>query len=139
LKEAPFDTVLTDGYACQGKTEAKCPASSTAVALLSSPSWTYVPIYYPDGDGLFGCGASTNAGNYCDQTVQGMIKQITTGTPASSLAAMYKYQLYIAKQVPVLWIPNAAYQISAISSKLGGVTSQDSTGHIYPSTWSLKS
>jgi peptide/nickel transport system substrate-binding protein len=68
-----------------------------------------------------------------------MIKQITTGTPASSLAAMYKYQLYIAKQVPVLWIPNAAYQISAISSKLGGVTSQDSTGHIYPSTWSLKS
>jgi peptide/nickel transport system substrate-binding protein len=139
LKEAPFDTVLTDDYECQGKTEAKCPASSTALALLSSPSWTYVPIYYPDGDSLFGCGASTNAGNYCDSTVEAMIKRITTGTTASSSAAMYKYQVYVAKQLPDLWFPNAAYQISAISSKLGGVTAQDSTGHIYPSTWYLKS
>jgi peptide/nickel transport system substrate-binding protein len=140
LKEAPFDTVLADGYACQGKTEATCPASSTAVALLSSPSWTYVPIYYPDGDSLFGCGAVTNAGDYCNATVENMIKQITTGTTAAATqAAMYKYQLYVAKQVPDLWIPNAAYQISAISNKLGGVSSQDSTGHIYPSTWSLKS
>jgi peptide/nickel transport system substrate-binding protein len=140
LKEAPFDTVLADGYECQGKTEAKCPASSTAVALLSSPSWTYVPIYYPDGDSLFGCGAVTNAGNYCDPTVENLIKQITTGTTAASTqAAMYKYQLYVAKQVPDLWIPNAAYQISAISSKLGGVTAQDSTGHIYPEDWFLKS
>jgi peptide/nickel transport system substrate-binding protein len=139
LKEAPFDTVLTDDYECQGKTEAKCPASSTALALLSSPSWTYVPIYYPDGDSLFGCGASTNAGNYCDSTVEAMIKQVTTGTTASSSAAMYKYQVYVAKQLPDLWFPNAAYQISAVSSKLGGVTAQDSTGHIYPSTWYLKS
>ncbi len=40
---------------------------------------------------------------------------------------------------PVLWFPNAAYQISAISPKLGGVTAQDSTAHIYPSSWYLKS
>jgi peptide/nickel transport system substrate-binding protein len=140
LKEAPFDTVLTDGYECQGKTVATCPASSTALGLLSSPSWTYVPIYYPDGDSLFGCGASTNAGNYCDATVEALIKSITTGTTAASTsAAMDKYQVYVAKQLPVLWFPNAAYQISAISSKLGGVLAQDSTGHIYPSTWFLKS
>jgi peptide/nickel transport system substrate-binding protein len=139
LKEAPFDTVLTDGYECQGKTEATCPASSSAISLLASPNWTYVPIYYPDGDSLFACGASANAGNYCNSTVTAMIKQITTGTTASSTAAMYKYQVYVAKQLPDLWFPNAAYQISAISSKLGGVTAQDSTGHIYPSTWYLKS
>ena len=45
----------------------------------------------------------------------------------------------VADQVPVLWFPNSAYQISAISSKLGGVTAQDSTAHIYPETWYLKS
>jgi peptide/nickel transport system substrate-binding protein len=140
LKEAPTNTVVADGYACQGKTVAQCPASSSALSLWSSPSWTYVPIYYPDGDSLVGCGATTNAGNYCDATVDNLIKQITTGTTAAATqAAMYKYQLYVAKQVPLLWFPTAAYQISAISSKLGGVTAQDSTGHIYPSTWYLKS
>ena len=45
----------------------------------------------------------------------------------------------MAKQLPDLWFPNAAYQISAISTKLQGVKAQDSTGHIYPETWSLKS
>jgi hypothetical protein len=45
----------------------------------------------------------------------------------------------VAKQLPDLWFPNSAYQISAISPKLGGVTSQDSTAHIYPETWYVKS
>jgi peptide/nickel transport system substrate-binding protein len=139
LKEAPVNTVVTDAFACIGKTEAKCPATSTAISLLGSPDFTYIPNYYPDGDILFGCGASVNMGGYCSATVDGLIKQITDGTAASSSAAMYKYQLYVAKQLPVLWFPNSAYQISAISSKLGGVSAQDSTGHIYPSTWYLKS
>ncbi|HWD95041.1 MAG TPA: ABC transporter substrate-binding protein [Acidimicrobiales bacterium] len=139
LKEAPVNTVVTDAFACIGKTKATCSASSTAISLLGSPDFTYIPNYYPDGDILFGCGASVNMGGYCSSTVDAMIKQITTGTTASSKVAMDKYQLYVAKQLPVLWFPNSAYQISAISSKLGGVTAQDSTGHIYPSTWFLKS
>ena len=60
LSQAPYNTVLADGYACIGETTAKCPASSTALSLLSSPVYTYVPIYYPDGDSLFGCGGATN-------------------------------------------------------------------------------
>ncbi|MGH3733120.1 MAG: ABC transporter substrate-binding protein [Acidimicrobiales bacterium] len=139
LKEAPFDTVLTDAYDCQGKTTATCPSNTPPLTIISSPVWTYVPVYYPVGDTLFGCDGATNAGDYCNQSVQALINQITTGTTASAAAAFDKYQVLVADQLPDFWFPNAAYQISAISSKLGGVVSQDSTGHIYPQTWSLKS
>jgi peptide/nickel transport system substrate-binding protein len=134
LQEAPENTVLSDAYACTGKTTAQCPASSTALSIISSPVYTYVPIYYPDGDSLFGCGGATNGGNFCNAQVDAGIKSIITST-SSSLQPLYNYQLLVAKQVPVLWFPNSAYQLSAITSKVGGVTAQDSTGHIYPQTW----
>ncbi len=139
LSQAPADTVLSDAFECLGETTAKCPASSTALSLIASPVYTYVPIYYPDGDSLFGCGGATNGGNYCNSQVEALIKTIIAGSPAASTAAMSQYQLVVAKQVPVLWFPNSAYQISAISPKLGGVTAQDSTAHIYPSTYYVKS
>lgn len=137
LQEAPENTVLSAAYACTGKTTANCPASSTALSIISSPVYTYVPIYYPDGDSLFGCGGATNGGNYCNSQVDAGIKSIITNL-SSSMQPLYKYQLLVAKQVPVLWFPNSAYQISAITSKVGGVGAQDSTGHIYPQTWWVK-
>jgi peptide/nickel transport system substrate-binding protein len=139
LSEAPYNTVLADAYECIGETTAKCPASSTALSLISSPVYTYVPIYYPDGDSLFGCGGATNGGNYCNQQVEKLIDGLMTEPNAQSIQTFYKYQEVLAKQLPDLWFPNAAYQISVISPKLGGVISQDSTAHIYPSTWFLKS
>ena len=43
----------------------------------------------------------------------------------------------MAREVPWLGMPNAAYQISLISNKLKGMSAQDTTGHIYPENWSL--
>jgi peptide/nickel transport system substrate-binding protein len=138
LSQAPANTVLSEAYECLGKTTATCPASSTALSLIASPVYTYVPIYYPDGDSLFGCGGATNGGNFCNGQVENLIKQIIVNQ-TSSMSAMYSYQVAVADQIPVLWFPNSAYQISAISPKLGGVTAQDSTAHIYPSVWYLQS
>ncbi len=139
LDQAPENTVLSDAYECIGKTTAKCPASSTALSIIASPVYTYVPIYYPDGDSLFGCGGATNGGNYCNNQAEGLIRQILTDGQAASQSALDTYQILLAKQLPVLWFPNSAYQISVISPKLGGVAAQDSTAHIYPSSWFLKS
>jgi peptide/nickel transport system substrate-binding protein len=138
LRQAPANTVLSEAYDCIGKTTSQCPASSTALSLISSPVYTYVPIYYPDGDSLFGCGGATNGGNYCNTQAEALIKQMITDSPAAAQSALDTYQILLAKQIPVLWFPNSAYQISAISPKLGGVTAQDSTAHIYPSVWYLK-
>ncbi len=139
LSEAPENTVLSDSFSCIGKSSAECPGSTPELAIISSPLYTYVPIYYPDGTSLFGCGGATNAGNYCDKTANQEITEIESEGNAASLKTLYKYQEYVAKQLPLLWFPNAAYQISAISNKLKGIPAQDSTAHIYPSTWTLKS
>lgn len=134
LQQAPFNTVLSDSYECLGKTTAKCPASSTALSIISSPVYTYVPIYYPSGDSLFGCGGATNGENFCSKRVDAGITSILTNT-SSSLQPLYKYEVMLAKQVPALWFPTSAYQISAITKKVGGVHAQDSTAHIYPQDW----
>ena len=139
LQQGPANTVLSDSYECIGKPVSGCPASSTALSIIASPVYTYVPIYFPDGDSLFGCGGATNGGNYCDQQVNSLIKTLLTANGSASQTSFDQYQILLAKQLPVLWFPNSAYQISAISPKLGGVTSQDSTAHIYPETWYLKS
>lgn len=140
LSEAPENTVLSDSFACIGKTSATCPANTPELSIISSPLYTYVPIYYPDGTSLFGCGGATNGGNYCNKKVNTEITQIESETSnTASLATLHKYQELVAKQLPLLWFPNASYQISAISTKLKGVSAQDSTAHIYPSTWTLKS
>ncbi len=139
LSEAPENTVLTDAFACFDKPAKTCPASTPDLALWSSPSFTYVPIYYPDGTSMFGCGGTVNPGNYCSKAVNAELTAIETEGNSASMKTLYKYQEYVARQLPDLWLPNAAYQISAISSKLKGVPAQDSTAHIYPSTWTLKS
>lgn len=139
LTQGPGNTVLADGYECIGKTTATCPASSPVLALFASPAYTYVPIYYPDGDSLFECNGATNGGNYCDQEVDSLITQLTTETGSAARAAFYRYQIYVAQQIPDLWFPNSAYQVSVISPNLGGVAAQDSTAHIYPSYWYRKS
>jgi peptide/nickel transport system substrate-binding protein len=139
LHQAPENTVLSEGYECIGKPVSGCPASSTALSIIASPVYTYVPIYFPDGDSLFGCGGATNGGNYCNTQVEGLIKTMLTATGSDSQTAFDNYQKVVADQLPDLWFPNSAYQISAISPKLGGVTAQDSTAHIYPSTWYVKS
>lgn len=139
LRQGPINTVLSEAYECIGKPASGCPASSTALSVIASPVYTYVPIYFPDGDSLFGCGGATNGGNYCNTQVNNMIKTLLTANGSASQTAFNQYQLAVAKQLPDLWFPNSAYQISAISPKLGGVTSQDSTAHIYPETWYVKS
>lgn len=139
LSEAPENTVLSEGYACIGKKAATCPANTPVLSIISSPVYTYVPIYYPDGTSLFGCGGATNGGNYCNRRVNTYLTQIESDrSNATSLKTLYTYEEYIAKQLPDLWFPNAAYQISAISSNLRGVSAQDSTAHIYPETWTIK-
>jgi peptide/nickel transport system substrate-binding protein len=139
LSEAPFDTVLADAYACPGKTTATCPASSTALTLIYSPTVIDEPTYYPSDENIFECGGDGNPGNYCDKHVDSLLTELTTESGPAGQAALDAYQLYLARNLPFLWFPNSAYQISVISSKLAGVTAQDSTAHIYPSYWYLKS
>jgi peptide/nickel transport system substrate-binding protein len=138
LKSAPSTTVLNASFDCQGKTAAKCAANSPTMSFYGSPSYTYVPTYYPIGT-LWGCSAPTNAGNYCNSQAQHYISGIPTAKTAHAARTFLSMDLLLGKQLPALWMPNAPEQISAISPKLGGVETQDSSAYIYPATWYVKS
>ncbi len=131
---APFNQVLSDAYECLGKSLTTCPAGSTQLAWWGSPTWTYVPIYYPVNE-LFQTGGATNSSGYSNKTndANGQAMQFSPG-----LSAVFRWENFLSKQVPMLWFPNQDYQISVLSPRLGGVGAQDSTGHIYPEYWYLK-
>jgi peptide/nickel transport system substrate-binding protein len=138
LKEGSTTTVNNALYDCTGKPPSKCPASSPVLSYLGSPYFTFVPTYYPSGNTVFGCGGSTNAGNYCNPQVQALLDKVIHEGTAAATKTIHQLDLLLAKQLPVLWMPNEPEQISAISNKLGGVESQDPSVYIYPSTWTLK-
>jgi peptide/nickel transport system substrate-binding protein len=49
---------------------------------------------------------------------------------------MQNYDAYVTKNLPVIWMPNPAYQVSAIRNNLRGVV-QDPLANIQPQRWYL--
>jgi peptide/nickel transport system substrate-binding protein len=93
--------------------------------------WIYSPDYYPTGDQLFGSSAPSNYNGWHDA----MTDQLIQATETSGRPALYAYEAYIAKQLPVVWLPTQYIQLSEISSRLQGTQPQDPLGLIYPENW----
>ena len=136
VKASPFTFVLTQSYSCDAKTGADC-----AMPLLQwgSPSWTYVPVYYPSGGTLTADTGHQYQGGPALPFRRQLNRLIQATHHSSSTAALFAYENFLADQAAYLWLPNAAYQISVISKRLQGVGAQDTTGHIYPEDWSVTS
>jgi peptide/nickel transport system substrate-binding protein len=94
--------------------------------------WSFAPDYLPTGEELFQSGAVANSGGYSDPTNDTLIAQTLTN---SNLSYFYNWQDYLAKQLPVLWQPNADYQITEIANSLKGVTPQSPTLSLTPEYW----
>ncbi|MBV9096257.1 MAG: hypothetical protein JO132_20685 [Streptosporangiaceae bacterium] len=94
--------------------------------------WSFYPDVLPTGETLFMCGAIANSGGYCDKTNDSLIDQTLT---SSSNSAMYTWQNYLSPQLPVLWQPNAPYQVTEVVSNLHGVLPQPSTLMLNPEDW----
>lgn len=68
--------------------------------------WTYQFDYYPTGGNLFKAGAGENMGGYDSPTMNTLIDATyEPGTPAQIQARMNAYQVYAARNLPVLWMP----------------------------------
>jgi peptide/nickel transport system substrate-binding protein len=94
--------------------------------------WSFSPDYLPTGDQLFECGAVANSGGYCDKTNDSLIGQTLTN---DSLSLFYKWQNYLAPQLPVIYQPNAAYTLTEVSNSLKGYFPQSPTLSITPEDW----
>ena len=94
--------------------------------------WSFSPDYLPTGDQLFQCGAVANSGGYCNPTNDSLIAQTLTN---DSLSLFYKWQNYLAPQLPVIYQPNAAYTLTEVSNSLKGYFPQSPTLSLTPEDW----
>jgi peptide/nickel transport system substrate-binding protein len=94
--------------------------------------WVFIPDYYPTGETLFGSGSGANSGSYTDKANDKLIEQTQT---SASTQSIFQWQDYLSQQVPVVWQPNAAYELTEIYSKLRGVTPQNPYLLINPENW----
>jgi peptide/nickel transport system substrate-binding protein len=121
---APFSTVVGN--------DVPCTKSGCWQLNYYGQGWYFDPGYNdPDGSVLFATGGVDNGGSYSDPTADALIGKLQSG----GYPALYKYEDYIAQQLPMLWLPQFDGQISAVSDKLHGVLPQDPDGNIYPENW----
>lgn len=126
LKSAPFSTAVAD--------DIPCSKSSCWQINYYGQGWYFDPAYnVPDGGAIFDSSGADNSGAYKSSRADTLISRLHTG----GLPALYAYENYLSKNLPVLWMPQLDNQISAISNNLRGTVPQDPLGNIYPENWYL--
>jgi len=124
LSGAPFGTVVGDYVPCA---HAGCWQAN-----YYGQGWYFNPGYNdPDGAILFQTRGAFNGGSYTSPAADALITNLSSG----GIPALYAYENYLARQLPVLWMPQFDLQISAVTRGLRGVYPQDSLGNIYPENW----
>lgn len=121
---APFDTVVGN--------DVPCTKNGCWELNYYGQGWYFNPGYNdPDGSVLFASTGVDNGGLYSSAEANALISKLGSG----GYPALYAYEDYIAKQLPMLWMPQLDEQISAVNSKLQGTYPQDPDGNIYPENW----
>jgi peptide/nickel transport system substrate-binding protein len=138
LGQAPISDVLAKVY--DDCTTAN-PCSDWDLDELSYTfDWVYGPDFFPTGEQNFFTGAASNPGGYSSATDDANI--IATNTAAmhsAEFADLFKYEDYLARQLPVVWMPNEYSQLTMYKSDLTGVVPQSVLDFIYPQYYSFKS
>lgn len=128
VKQAPLNTVLNDSAICT-PSQAAC---SWQMSFFGTQGSWYYPAY-PSGEQIFASKAGVNLGSYSSSEADRLITQTNLSASAS---AMQAYSAYLAQNLPVLWVPNPDYQVSAIKTSLKGVE-QNPLATMNPQQWYL--
>ncbi|MGH7640143.1 MAG: ABC transporter substrate-binding protein [Candidatus Dormibacteria bacterium] len=105
--------------------------------IALSFTWTFGPDFFPSGEQLFYTGAGPDAGGYSSTVNDANINATITSSAAAEKAAMFKYEDYLAKQLPVAWVPNGDIQLTMYKNNLKGIVPQDVLDIIYPQDYRL--
>lgn len=134
LSTATFNQVISNAAPCQ-------PSASTCTWQMENwgAGWVYAPDYYPTGGELYLSTAGSNFGSYNDPKANALINLTHTATAANAQKALNTYQDYIDHQLPVVFFPTAAFQLSEVSKNLQGVIGQQSAyANLTPEYWYFK-
>ncbi|XUL91917.1 peptide ABC transporter substrate-binding protein [Streptomyces galilaeus] len=126
IKTAPVNSVLSQTPQC---TASQSICKWQLSYFGTAGSW-YFPAF-PTGDSLFQTKGGANFGNYSNADVD---KLISASTTSSSTQAVQDYSAALAKDLPVIWLPEPDYQISVVKNGLGGF-SQDPLANFHPAQW----
>jgi len=113
------------------------PGCTWDIANFGQPgsTATYSPQYLPAPNPWFGTDSANNVGGYTDPKMDQLIESTYID---GSVQATQNLAEYAAQQMPFLWEPSYAYQISVISPHLHGALPQDPNLNLYPQNWSWK-
>jgi peptide/nickel transport system substrate-binding protein len=128
LEPKPFDQVTAIGAP-------NCKVAGTSCDWDMANwggGWSFAPDYYPTGETLFTAGGAVNSGGYSDAENDSLISQTLT---TNSMTPLYDWQNYLATQLPFIWQPNGAYELSEIADNLRGVLPQSTTANLNPEDW----
>ncbi|MGW3290480.1 peptide ABC transporter substrate-binding protein [Streptomyces sp. NPDC001002] len=126
IKTAPVNSVLSQTPQCTAS-QSICKWQLSFFGTMGS--WYFNA--FPTGDSLFQTKGGSNFGNYANTAVDELISASTT---SSSNQAVQEYSAALAKDLPVIWLPEPDYQISVMKKGLGGF-SQDSLANFHPAQW----
>ncbi|WP_328677339.1 peptide ABC transporter substrate-binding protein [Streptomyces sp. NBC_00343] len=126
IKTAPVNSVLSQTPQC---TASQSICKWQLSFFGTAGSW-YFPAF-PTGDSLFQSKGGANFGNYSNADVD---KLISASTTSSSTQEIQDYSSALAKDLPVIWLPEPDYQISVVRNGLGGF-SQDPLANFHPAQW----
>jgi peptide/nickel transport system substrate-binding protein len=93
---------------------------------------TYSPQYLPAAGMWFGTDSANNEGGYSNAKMDALISATYT---SGSISAIQNLAVYSGQQLPFLWQPDYAYQLSVISPHLHGALPQDPNLNLYPQDW----
>jgi peptide/nickel transport system substrate-binding protein len=134
IKYEPFATIIGTTFAGCSYT---APCSDWDISYWDY-GWSYDPDYFPTGEEIWETGAGSNAGDYSNPTNDANI--LATNTASSSAAekaALVKYQNFLAKNLPCLFLPNTPLQFTMYKTNLKGFLPQDVFDILYPQDYYL--
>jgi peptide/nickel transport system substrate-binding protein len=126
IKTAPVNSVLSQTPQCTSDQ----PICKWQLSFFGTAGSWYFNAF-PTGDSLFQSKGGSNFGNYSNPEVD---KLISASTTSSSNQAIQDYSAALAKDLPVIWLPEPVYQVSVVKNGLGGF-SQDSLANFHPAQW----
>lgn len=134
LSEGSFSDVI--GIAIDGCTPT-APCKGWDMVDWSDPSWGYG--FLATGEALDATGASDNAGYY-SSTINDVNVAATETAPTTAAfrAAIFKYDNYLARQLPLAWMPLAPQQLTMYKSTLKGLVPQGIYEELTPEAYSFK-
>ncbi|MGA8426942.1 MAG: ABC transporter substrate-binding protein, partial [Candidatus Dormiibacterota bacterium] len=135
LSQDPFGQVIATTFGGGCSTTSPC---STWDMGNWGGGWVYSPDYFPTGEELFETGAESNPGYYSSTETNKLIAATNTdATVSGEIKALDTYENYLAKQLPVVWMPDEPYQLTMYKKTLKGLVPQGVFDEIYPEDYSF--